>query len=109
MENSTKEYQRFDQPPFSLSRIACGINALIEAFKLPVEKLANNNIRMSEIGLKLYELSVENRRQVMNLSGQGKQLQELIDSRCTNASRIERVLKLTEQKYLHLVTTGTLI
>jgi hypothetical protein len=109
MENSKKDYQRFDEPPFRLIRVVCGIDALIEVLKLPIEKLPKNDIRMSEVGLKLYELSVENRRRVMNLGGQSLQLQEIIESRCTEVSTIEEVLKLSEQKYQHLLNTNSLI
>ena len=109
MEDSKKDYQRFDEPPYSLGLMACGINALIEGLKLNVEKLPKDNIRMSEAGLKLYELSIVNRRQVMNLAGQGQQLQEIIESRCLDESKIQKVFKLTELKYQHLRNTGTLI
>ena len=68
MKNSKKDYQRFDEPPYSLGRIACGINALIEGLKLNVEKLPKDNIRMSEAGLKLYELSIVNRSLILRLT-----------------------------------------
>jgi len=106
MENLKKDSQRFDEPPFRLIRVVCGINALIEVLKLPVEKLPKNNIRMSEVGLKLYELSVANRRQVMNLQGQSLQLQEIIENRCTEESSVEEVLKLSEQKYQNLLNNS---
>jgi hypothetical protein len=109
MEILKKDYQRFDEPPFRLIRVVCGINALIEVLKLSVEKLPKNNIRMSEVGLKLYELSIGNRRQVMNLKGQSLQLHEIVESRCIEVSTIEEVLKLCEQKYLHLLNTNSLI
>ena len=108
MENVEKGCQRFDEPPFSLGRTACGINALIEVLKLSAEKLTKNNIKMSEVGLKLYELSIENKRQVMTLGGQSLQLQEIMESRCDELT-IEKVLKLTEQKYQHLKSNRTLI
>jgi hypothetical protein len=109
MESLKKDYQRFDEPPFRLIRVVCGINALIEVLKLPDEKLPKNNISISSIALKLYELSVVNKRNVMSLEGQSLQLQEIIESRCTEVSTIEEVLKLSEQKYQHLLNTNSLI
>jgi hypothetical protein len=109
MESLKKDYQRFDEPPFRLIRVVCGINALIEVLKLPVEKLPKNNISISLIALRLYELSVVNKRKVMNVGGQSLQLQEIIDSRCTEASTVEEVLKLSEQKYQELIKNNSLI
>lgn len=109
MENFKKDYQRFDEPPFSSGRIACGINALIEVLDLSVEKLPKNDIGTSLIALRLYELSTENRRQVMNIGGQSLQLQEIVKSRCAEESTILEVMKRTEQKYEHFKKTRDLI
>jgi len=109
MESLKKDYQRFDEPPFRLIRVVCGINALIEVLNLSVEKLPKININISLVALRLYELSVVNKRKVMSLEGQSLQLQEIIESRCTEASTIEEILKLTEQKYQHLLNTNSLI
>ena len=109
MENLKKVYQRFDEPPFRLIRVVCGINALIEVLKLPLEKLPKINISISLVALRLYELSVVNKRKVINLKDQSLQLQEIIESRCTDGSIVDEVLRLTEQKYQHLINTNSLM
>ncbi len=106
MENSKKQHQRFDNPPYSNGRTACGINALIEVLQLPSPKLTQAGI--GSIAPKISELSAD-KKFLTSAEALSNKLQEIIETSCRDADTVEKVMTLCEHKYHHLAKTSSLI
>jgi hypothetical protein len=109
--NTGQEYRRFDEPPFSEDWLACGINAYIEIFGLPEEKVHSADKEI--IANKLVGL-LKNSQKLDSECGHAVQLQNLIDMTCDHANidndlMLMQIINLSEQKFQYWKERGELI
>ena len=101
------DYLKPDEPDYVQERIVCGINALIETLKLPVTKLTDN-ISTSIISIKLREITGDNFN-LRTSDGQAIQLHFAIIRICPDEETADRVMELSEEKFLHYKKTRSFI
>ena len=107
MEVTFSDYHRFDVPPFDTVRMACGVNAIIEVFTLPVDKITSGNVpdifdRVMRINKISFPLSTD-------IGTVSIKIQSIIDEKCLNQEDRDRVMNLCAHKYRHAVATRTLV
>ena len=107
MNELEKDFRKFDEPPFLMGRVACGINAAIEVLNLPVEKLTD--YEPMSIAYKLMELSSKDYQNYIQVEDQGRLLQDIIEMKCKDDNTRRSILKLCQQKYDHLLKEKELI
>jgi hypothetical protein len=107
MEKEKMTYPGFIESPCDLGRIACCLNAIIEVFELSTEKVCDCSLSL--IGNTVKEITQKAFSPFASPDFIGFLIQGIIDEQCEDEATFEKVVALSEQKYLHYAEMSELI
>lgn len=107
MDFTVNIFHPFNVPPYDMGRMMCAINAIIEVFELPVEKMTVPDAAI--LVQKIIMISGSNLSPAYYGEFLSGLIQDIIDRKCRNLQDKDKVMNLCAQKYSHFNLTRQLI